>query len=1345
MADNNPVIVPIQLEVTDLDMDNVNISDLQKSMTQKMSGLTKSINDALSKLGSGKTNKAIENSMGGVERGFSKVVKALTNFNKAVDASGKSSEVYKEHLQALVDEQGKLAGLKEYKAQFEDAEGNYAGAPKGRFGTQWEDYQKACAEYEAQLQKVAELEAQVNNVADYANIGSPENVDKMTQAFMELLQAVGNNEMQINSFNETLAKNQYTDEYVAKLKELEAAQKKVDTLTEKSQKMSEKGASPGAWKGLQVDASMLEQKILDIQADLEELIETGKAFRFGNGDAEAELDAVDGKVNEMLGTLGDMDTKGNSSTVKLVKGFKAVDNILKKVGKSIKSVISKMFKLGKTGKSTTGSLQKTLKKLSKDFLTFFLGFRSAYFLVKKLRSVFMEQFKYLAQSFPEANATMSAFMTSLNQLKGSIITAFEPLANIVLPVLTQFIGKLSQAMSVLGRFFATLTGQNYIYEFTSDNIDAAESMDGTAKAAKNAQKALMGFDEINRLDDNSDSGTETGAQGTWNKVDIEGATSSLAEMIKKCWEQEDFTELGVYLGERLKAGLDMATSVIEGKILETGTKIANAIATTINGFVSVDGLGNSLGTTVGAAINTAMSILDTFLVTTNWIDIGKFIADTINGFITKTDFSLIGKTVGDLVLAGINLFWSTITNIDFTNIGNKIAEGINNIFNTLGETDITGLSGWQKLGQGLSNAVTGLLGLLITALQEIDWQQVGVAIGEFLGSIDWGQIVWDLGALVSSFVSGLCQAFASWAETDPLSASIAALLGTAILGVKVIPNAVKLAEKFKEWKIPEKLGPHLDDLGTKMSGLWESAKGVVKTLGGKLAEGGAGVFAEIKNFFASPAGTKFGGWALVISGIATAFGNFFSMLKDGFSWVKEILMIIGIALAAVGAVILGAPAAVAAAIAAVVAVVLTAIVLIKEHWNEIVQFFKDLWEKVKTVVSEAWTKIKEAIATAWENIKTGVANAIETVKTTIVNVVTAIFNFWKNYWLTIFTVVTTIFETIINAVKTAIEFVKETIINVVTAIKEWWTETWENIKAKAAEIWENLKTFISETITNIKETIINIVTAIKEWWTTTWDTIKTKVTEIWNGIKETISNVITGIKDTISNVIDKIKTFWTEAWDKIKSTVTNIWTTIKTTVSNAVTGVKDTISNVINTLKNTWNTVWDSLKTKVTNIWDGIKSAIKSSINGIIGFINGMIKAVIGGINSAIGALNKLKVKIPDFVPGIGGESFGFNISTLTAPQIPYLAQGAVIPPNKEFVAMLGDQKHGTNIEAPLSTIQEAVATVMDDQLDAMMAGFEAVVAAINNKDLTVAIGDKEIGMASNRYNRRQTLVRGGV
>lgn len=110
---------------------------------------------------------------------------------------------------------------------------------------------------------------------------------------------------------------------------------------------------------------------------------------------------------------------------------------------------------------------------------------------------------------------------------------------------------------------------------------------------------------------------------------------------------------------------------------------------------------------------------------------------------------------------------------------------------------------------------------------------------------------------------------------------------------------------------------------------------------------------------------------------------------------------------------------------------------------------------------------------------------------------------------------------------------------------------------------------------------------------------------------------------------------------------------------------------------------------------NGLAAGLESAINGIIWAFESLINFIVGG-------LNKISINIPDWIPGIGGKRFGINISKVkfNRVSIPRLAQGAVIPPNREFLAVLGDQKNGTNIEAPLSTIQEALANVLADRGD---------------------------------------------
>ena len=101
----------------------------------------------------------------------------------------------------------------------------------------------------------------------------------------------------------------------------------------------------------------------------------------------------------------------------------------------------------------------------------------------------------------------------------------------------------------------------------------------------------------------------------------------------------------------------------------------------------------------------------------------------------------------------------------------------------------------------------------------------------------------------------------------------------------------------------------------------------------------------------------------------------------------------------------------------------------------------------------------------------------------------------------------------------------------------------------------------------------------------------------------------------------------------------------------------------------------------------------------------------------------------------------------MTTPQIPYLAKGAVLPANTPLLAVVGDQKHGTNVEAPLETIQQAVALVMSDQNAALMAGFATSVEVqreILQAVLGIQIGDEVIGNAVARYGQKMAVVNGG-
>lgn len=126
---------------------------------------------------------------------------------------------------------------------------------------------------------------------------------------------------------------------------------------------------------------------------------------------------------------------------------------------------------------------------------------------------------------------------------------------------------------------------------------------------------------------------------------------------------------------------------------------------------------------------------------------------------------------------------------------------------------------------------------------------------------------------------------------------------------------------------------------------------------------------------------------------------------------------------------------------------------------------------------------------------------------------------------------------------------------------------------------------------------------------------------------------------------------------------------------------------------------WDAIKSAFSrvskwfteNIITPISNNFKSFINGLIGMVEGFVNFFIRGVNGIINALNSISVDVPEWVPGIGGNSFGVNIPKVPELKLPRLAQGAVIPPNRKFLAVLGDQKRGTNIEAPEDLIRKIV------------------------------------------------------
>ena len=180
-------------------------------------------------------------------------------------------------------------------------------------------------------------------------------------------------------------------------------------------------------------------------------------------------------------------------------------------------------------------------------------------------------------------------------------------------------------------------------------------------------------------------------------------------------------------------------------------------------------------------------------------------------------------------------------------------------------------------------------------------------------------------------------------------------------------------------------------------------------------------------------------------------------------------------------------------------------------------------------------------------------------------------------------------------------------------------------------------------------------------------------------------------------------------------------------------------------VKNSWGSIGEWFGQRVFN---PLEQGFHILGNGILSAISGVTNGAATGLNALIKACNGLNFSIPGWVPDIGGSNFRVSMPLLDIPDIPLLAQGAVLPANKPFLAMVGDQRHGTNIEAPLATIQDAVRVELQDMIDSNLAGQEAITGVLRQileAVLGISITEENIAQAADRYHSKMAVVRGNL
>lgn len=220
--------------------------------------------------------------------------------------------------------------------------------------------------------------------------------------------------------------------------------------------------------------------------------------------------------------------------------------------------------------------------------------------------------------------------------------------------------------------------------------------------------------------------------------------------------------------------------------------------------------------------------------------------------------------------------------------------------------------------------------------------------------------------------------------------------------------------------------------------------------------------------------------------------------------------------------------------------------------------------------------------------------------------------------------------------------------------------------------------------------------------------------QIWEGLKQTWNAIINSIKYAWDMFI---------TWLQSKSPMlAAIFQTYGNFISGLFNSIKQCLSGIIEFISGVFTGDW-------TKAWEGVKDIFKGIWNGIITAVEYAINFIINGINLLISALNTIHFEVPDWVPLIGGSSFGISIPLVSNVALPRLAQGAVIPPNREFLAVLGDQKSGTNIETPLATMVQAFKQAINDT------------GGMGGRQITVVmqLDHRELGRAVYNLNNEET------
>ena len=734
---------------------------------------------------------------------------------------------------------------------------------------------------------------------------------------------------------------------------------------------------------------------------------------------------------------------------------------------------------------------------------------------------------------------------------GGLINAFKPFIKVLNSVLQKVISFAEMVTNALGSIF----GWKYeaskgagISGLADDIGSASDGMDDLSNAAGNAGKNTGGIAKNAKK----------------AKKEIQQATRAFDELKVISKQSKDNTSGSGNKGSGSGSGSGAGGGTgADGGLVQTDT-IFKKFKSKIK---DLEQLGESIS---GALIN-AMKKIKWEKVYAKAEGFGRGLAKFLNGLFKgqkgTTLFGETGKLIANslnTVLHGLDSFGTTF---NWKQFGNSIADGINKFFQNFD---------FALLAKTLNSWAQGAFDTVTTALSKISWKDVWNGAKEFLSNLDVKTVGIIIGALTIKKILGLHLAktaldIIGTSISKEIAGSLASRLGVEIAANEGISAVLSTA-------LSKKIGGAFATLGTTVSA-------GVKALFGSGA-------AESALSFISPVAKAITGIGSVAIGAFTAISNFVTMLKNGFSWLNEALMLVGVTITAVGAVILGVAAAPAAITAGIVAGVATAAVVVKDHWKEI-----------KGIFSKAGD---------WFNT----------------NVIKPISGFFKGLWESVSGFFSSLWKDISGVWKTVSGWFNTNVIffqGFSKRVGQIFEGLWIIVKA----VWIVVSDwFKSKVIEPIKKNFELLKSAVSTAFKVLWTTVKSVWAVVSGWFKEhvttPIKNAFSSAKESIQKDFSAAKTAVTGAWNSVSSWFKEH---VTTPIKNAFSKMKESVAEIFSKL-------WNSVKSGVAGAMNTVISRIETAINSLIGGVN----TVLRGFNSVVSAAAKVaKVKWSgvDLVPKV--------------------------------------------------------------------------------------------------------------